>query len=162
MALDPKAFGERLVFARTRAGLSQAELAKRAGIGKRALETYEAGVRVPRTAAPKLAEALGVDVDWLLVGDVEFSPDLTKMAAELAGLVTQMGRALDLSERTWKAFRDRFQAVEARLGAIEMMMEQDLELDRQQSEALTAEPEDQALPPPASGRPLEPVQREPE
>ncbi len=58
---------ERVKALRTEKGLSQAELARLAGITERSVQRYEAGASYPQMAAiEKLASALGTSVDDLL------------------------------------------------------------------------------------------------
>lgn len=61
--------GSRLKTVRTEAGLTQAELADRAGVSRKTVNTVENGVFVPSTVlALSLARALGVRVEdlfWL-------------------------------------------------------------------------------------------------
>lgn len=60
---------DRLVKARTHAGLSQTELAEAIDLGRRSITGYENGVREPRR--PVLlawALATGVDQQWLMYG----------------------------------------------------------------------------------------------
>jgi transcriptional regulator with XRE-family HTH domain len=77
------AFADRLRLARTRAGLTRAELAEAAGISERAIEEYENG-RVPRRALPALARALEVSTVWLLTGEQMIDKRLADQTAELA------------------------------------------------------------------------------
>lgn len=63
-------FAERVKQARSMAGLTQAELADRAGTVSRQVYLYETGGAMPRrTTLERLAHALGTDVDWLLSGE---------------------------------------------------------------------------------------------
>jgi transcriptional regulator with XRE-family HTH domain len=62
-----RAFGERLRRLRLSHGLTQTQLAERAGVGKRSVEDYERG-HVPRKAVPALADALGVTPHFLMHG----------------------------------------------------------------------------------------------
>jgi transcriptional regulator with XRE-family HTH domain len=131
--LDPAAFGERLRAARTRAGLKQSELAERAGIGKRALENYESGARIPRTAVPELARVLEVEPDWLLYGERRTTyadlANLGELVERLGELETVLRDTLVLAERQWSAFRQHLRALDERLGALEVLLERDLDLD---------------------------------
>lgn len=62
--IPPKGFGTMLRRARTRAGLSQGEAARAAGIPQPYLSVLEAGQRVPSQAvAYALASALGLGVN---------------------------------------------------------------------------------------------------
>ncbi|MFA9443799.1 helix-turn-helix transcriptional regulator [Egicoccus sp. AB-alg6-2] len=65
--MDPAAIGQRVRRMRRALGLSQAELADRAGISRQALGTLEAGRHLPRVdAAVALAGVLGTTVEDLL------------------------------------------------------------------------------------------------
>ncbi|MBM3114986.1 XRE family transcriptional regulator [Jeongeupia naejangsanensis] len=61
-------FADRVRQRRTELGLSQKELAKRAGVGQSAIGNIESGRNKSATFLPQLADALGVDPLWL-VGD---------------------------------------------------------------------------------------------
>lgn len=60
-------FGEKLRKYRKEKGLTQAELAKLAGLGLKTITNYEKGSTYPqnREVYRKLAEILGIDVDYL-------------------------------------------------------------------------------------------------
>ena len=67
-----KGFSEKVKEQRARLGLSQKELAQKAGIGYRTITAYEAGDCFPRAATMyKLAKALGVSTEYLKVDSVE-------------------------------------------------------------------------------------------
>ncbi|MFC5344157.1 helix-turn-helix transcriptional regulator [Brevundimonas staleyi] len=62
---DPR-LGSRLKEVRTAAGLTQAELAERAGVSRKTINTVENGVFIPSTLlALSLAKALGTTVEGL-------------------------------------------------------------------------------------------------
>jgi putative transcriptional regulator len=62
---DPR-LGSRLKAVRTEAGLTQAELADRAGVSRKTINTVENGVFIPSTLlALGLARALGTTVEAL-------------------------------------------------------------------------------------------------
>lgn len=62
-------FGDQLRTARERAGLSQQELAEKAGISVDSIQNWEQGRTRPRLPAlGKLAQALGVSLDVLVIG----------------------------------------------------------------------------------------------
>ena len=64
------AAAQRLTSARLEKGLSMWELSRRAGISQPQISLLESGkYQLKRKAGEKLAEALGVGVDWLLTGD---------------------------------------------------------------------------------------------
>lgn len=60
-------FGEKLQKARKDRGMTQAELAKRAGVGLKTITNYEKGTHYPRNRQiyKVFAEILGVDADYL-------------------------------------------------------------------------------------------------
>lgn len=59
---------KRLRYARERGGLTQSELARRVGLRPQAVQFIEAGhVRRPRSLV-ELAQVLGVNAGWLLLG----------------------------------------------------------------------------------------------
>jgi transcriptional regulator with XRE-family HTH domain len=63
-------FGSRLRFVRKKWGLTQTELAERAGVNIATVQRAEWGTFDPRfSTAQKLADALHVRVEWLLTGD---------------------------------------------------------------------------------------------
>lgn len=65
-----KSLAERVSFARRRAGLTQAQLAKRAGVTRAGAGQWETGVTQSLSAdvAIKVASALGVRIEWLVYG----------------------------------------------------------------------------------------------
>jgi len=62
--------GERIRLQRERIGLSQAQLAEQAGITARSQRNYEAGVRVPNAEYLAALPPLGIDVNYVLNGNV--------------------------------------------------------------------------------------------
>ena len=93
-------FGERVRMMRKNKGLTQAELAKKAGLGLRTIINYENGSTYPRN--PKhydtLAEVLGCEVGYLRGNEEEFvlmaqreygyrgKKDAEQLVAEVTGL----------------------------------------------------------------------------
>ena len=66
LVIDGTRLGSRLKEARTAAGLTQAELADRAGVSRKTINTVENGVFVPSTLlALQLARALETTVEGL-------------------------------------------------------------------------------------------------
>ena len=67
-------FSEKIRNARTAKNLSQAELAKAAGMSLRTIQNYELGARLPksRNTYTKLAEALGINEEVLLDDNAAF------------------------------------------------------------------------------------------
>lgn len=67
-------FGEKLRTARKKCGLTQAELAKKAGLGLKTITNYENGTTYPkkREIYSVLGEILGIDADFLRNENDEF------------------------------------------------------------------------------------------
>ena len=62
--------GERIASARTRAGLTQAQLAELVGVSQTSLSRWESGeMSLNAKRLEKLATALEVSIDWLVRGD---------------------------------------------------------------------------------------------
>ena len=65
-----KQFGARIKNMRKSLGLTQADLAKKIGVTKQAITTYETGIREPSFRnLIKLSRVLNVTTDWLLGED---------------------------------------------------------------------------------------------
>ncbi len=71
MELDERiTLAARIESARMRAGLSQAQLARRMGIERQSVQQWENGETAPRQSRlTKLAQVLGVNAQWLLTGE---------------------------------------------------------------------------------------------
>ncbi len=101
-------FNEKVRDARIKAGLSQEELAKRIGVSLRTITNYEVQDRYPkkREVYSKLAEALNVDINYLLTEDEEFLVDASakfgargaRQAEQLVSEVSGLFSGGDLSE----------------------------------------------------------------
>jgi transcriptional regulator with XRE-family HTH domain len=63
-----KSLGDRLKEKREELGLSQGELAKRAGVSQGTIGNLEAGIRKTARALVSIAKALGVSPEWLQTG----------------------------------------------------------------------------------------------
>ena len=62
-------FNERLRVSRKEKGLTQVDLAEKAGIAVNSVRLYESGKVTPKLdAMRKLADALEIDINWLLNG----------------------------------------------------------------------------------------------
>lgn len=75
-----KIFAERVKEARKQAGMSQAELAQKLGVGQNTVSNYENATGVKGSApkletAAKMAEVLGVSLDWLVGCDTKQRKD---------------------------------------------------------------------------------------
>ncbi len=93
-------FGEKVKNERNRLGLNQDELAKKIGVTRRVISSYENDSSRPRGTEryKKLAEALGVNINYLLSEDEAFIADVEdnyghrgakqakELLAEVAGL----------------------------------------------------------------------------
>lgn len=67
-------FGEKIRAERKKLGLTQIELAEKIGVTNRVITSYETGKSFPRTrdAYKRIADALGVNVNYLLSDDEAF------------------------------------------------------------------------------------------
>ena len=90
-------FGEKIRKARISAGLSQEELAKAIGVSLRTVTNYETEHRVPRKIETygKIAEALNIDVNYLMSDDEQFISDVSEKygargARQAKALATQL------------------------------------------------------------------------
>lgn len=67
---EARGYGERLLLAQHRAGLTQKQLAERSGVAVATIRRALDGQFTPRIETTfKLANALGVDPKWLAFGD---------------------------------------------------------------------------------------------
>lgn len=66
--------GERLIRARKQRGMSQAELARQSRVSQPTISDLESGAQTGTKKAPELANALKVDLNWLLTGRGEMEP----------------------------------------------------------------------------------------
>lgn len=94
------AFKERLKEKRKALGMSQAELAARAGVTSRTIQNYELGSRKPQNmeVVQKLADALNTTTDYLLgnadrqilaayvKGGAKAARDVEELVSEISGL----------------------------------------------------------------------------
>lgn len=79
-----EAIGRRIVEARQKSGLSQTDLGLKTGIAQTQISRYESGRSVPRRASMlRLAEALGVQVDWLMSGNAASWPSPISMQVRM-------------------------------------------------------------------------------
>jgi transcriptional regulator with XRE-family HTH domain len=115
----PETFADRLRALRRQAGLTQAEVARRAGVAPRAYETWERGERMPRTAVPALAVVFNVSPRYLLEG--ELGPERDELTAKLEAIKVLIGATVGGIETHFRASRQRLRAIEARLDALEVV-----------------------------------------
>lgn len=70
MEKDFSTISSRLIYARTRKGWTQDDMAERLNTSRTLISTWEQGHRKPRISrTAKLAEVLGVRLEWLLCGE---------------------------------------------------------------------------------------------
>lgn len=112
-------FGEKLRKYRTEKGLTQAELAKAAGLGLKTITNYESGTTYPkyREVYKTLANILGVDADHLHNENDDFMSDVTaqygsrgaKQAKELLEEVTGLFAGGEMADEDMREMVDAIQ-----------------------------------------------------
>lgn len=81
---DEGGFGRRLAEARAMAGLSARELSTRAGLARSIVSLFEAGKKGANAeTVAKLADVLGVSMDWLYRG-VGIQPSMRRIKTAVA------------------------------------------------------------------------------
>lgn len=119
---DPEVttFGDRVAGARERAGMSQADLARRLGVKLKTLKAWENDQAEPRAnKLSMMAGLLNVSLMWLLAGEgegpgapeaAELSPDVAGMLTEIRDIRAQLSVSTDrlgrLEKRLRAALRD--------------------------------------------------------
>jgi transcriptional regulator with XRE-family HTH domain len=92
-----KSLGQRVAWARERLGLSQSDLARKAGMSQNAIGNIEAGIRTRPRQLLELAQALNVSQGWLLTG-AEITPlramQQSPAAYALEGQLSEVERVL--------------------------------------------------------------------
>lgn len=109
-------FGDRLVYAREREGLSQAQLARRLGLKVGTVQNWENDRSEPRAnKVQMLAGFMNVSIVWLLTGEGEGSPSATPDApaegGDLADALSEL-RAIRMAQQQ---LGERMGRVEKRL-----------------------------------------------
>ncbi len=112
-------FGEKVKNERNRLGLNQDELAKRIGVTRRVISSYENDSSRPRGTEryKKLAEALGVNINYLLSEDEAFIADVednyghrgAKQAKELLAEVTSLFAGGEMADEDMREMVDAIQ-----------------------------------------------------
>lgn len=108
-ATTSHAIGERLRWARTQAGLSQAQVAQMFNYHRPTISQIEGGVRVVRPdEIARLAELYGVKEEWIIKGDSVLT-DASDPRIEIAARELKKLKATDLDEilRVIKVMRSR-------------------------------------------------------
>ena len=112
-------FGEKVKNERNRLGLNQDELAKKIGVTRRVISSYENDSSRPRGTEryKKLAEALGVNINYLLSEDEAFIADVednyghrgAKQAKELLAEVTGLFAGGEMADEDMREMYDAIQ-----------------------------------------------------
>lgn len=116
------AFKDRLKEKRIEAGLTQAQLAKIAGVSTRTVQNYEMGNRKPSSmeVVQKIADAVHTSTEYLLgsadsyvvaareKGGVKAARDLDALVSEVAGMFAGGKLSDDALEGAMKAINDAF------------------------------------------------------
>lgn len=112
-------FGEKVKNERNRLGLNQDELAKKIGVTRRVISSYENDSSRPRGTEryKKLAEALGVNINYLLSEDEAFIADVednyghrgAKQAKELLAEVTGLFAGGEMADEDMRGMVDAIQ-----------------------------------------------------
>ena len=112
-------FGEKVKNERNRLGLNQDELAKKIGVTRRVIRSYENHSSRPRGTEryKKLAEALGVNINYLLSEDEAFIADVednyghrgAKQAKELLAEVTGLFAGGEMADEDMREMVDAIQ-----------------------------------------------------
>lgn len=112
-------FGEKVKNERNKLGLNQDELAKKIGVTRRVISSYENDSSRPRGTEryKKLAEALGVNINYLLSEDEAFIADVednyghrgAKQAKELLAEVTGLFAGGEMADEDMREMVDAIQ-----------------------------------------------------
>lgn len=112
-------FGEKVRNERTRLGLSQDELAEKIGVTRRVISSYENDSSRPRGTERynKLADALGVNINYLLSEDEAFIANVednygrrgAKQAKELLAEVTGLFAGGEMADEDMREMVDAIQ-----------------------------------------------------
>lgn len=112
-------FGEKVKNERNRLGLNQDELAKKIGVTRRVISSYENDSSRPRGTEryKKLAEALGVNINYLLSEDEAFIADVednyghrgAKQVKELLAEVTSLFAGGEMADEDMREMVDAIQ-----------------------------------------------------
>ena len=112
---DAATFGDRVVGAREKSGMTQAELSRRLGIKLTTLQGWEEDRSEPRAnKLQMLTGMLNVSLSWLLSGEgigpeepstVPLSDDIQAILIEMRAIKTDMTRTADRLSRLEKRLR---------------------------------------------------------
>ncbi len=114
---DATTFGDRVTGARERAGMTQAEMAKRLGVKLKTLKGWEDDMSEPRAnKLSMMAGLLNVSLLWLLSGEGEgpdgpfagdLSPNINEMLTEIRDIRAQLSLSTDRLGRLEKNLRSK-------------------------------------------------------
>ena len=118
---DSATFGDRMAAAREAADMTQAQLARRLGVKKSTIASWEEDLAEPRAnRLQMLAGMLNVSIMWLITGegpgmdmaseDDDLGRDMTTLLAELRELRTQLQASTGRVAKLEKAVRRRMEA----------------------------------------------------
>lgn len=121
-------FKERLKEKRIEAGLTQVELAKKAGVTARTIQNYELGSRKPvhMEIVQKIADALGTTTEYLLgssgayvadayeKGGAKAARDIDELVGEVTGLFAGGSLSEEALEGAMKALNDAYWIAKAK------------------------------------------------
>ncbi len=117
---DSATFGDRMAAAREAADMTQAQLARRLGVKKSTIASWEEDLAEPRAnRLQMLAGMLNVSIMWLITGegpgtdmaseDDDLGRDMTTLLAELRELRTQLQASTGRVAKLEKAVRRRME-----------------------------------------------------
>ena len=110
-----KTLGSRIRNRRQELGLSASELARRAGVTRDTLHTWETDQTEPRAnKLQMLAGVLGANVGWLIGGDTGCGP-APQQSPDMAALRDQLGPAREVA----KNLNNMLENIEQRVDALE-------------------------------------------
>lgn len=92
--------GERLKAERERLGMTQEAFAGLAGAKRRTLVDWEKGVSSPTTAQLSALAAVGVDVLYVVTGELPFAASAARQALLGGGLATSSPKVADVGNLT--------------------------------------------------------------
>ncbi len=105
MARPIETLAQRLKLARTKRGMTQTALAKRAGVNQSDVSKVERGDVLKSTSITRLARELGVDAWWLETGEGD-APDWLSESIPAEALIKQEDQAYEVPAHLEAAMKD--------------------------------------------------------
>lgn len=99
---------DRIKIAREQAGLTQGELAEKIGIKQQSVFKIEAGITKNPRNIDKMAEVLGVDLNWLLTGEGLMCPNKSPQDIKIQ---TSLGALTSSQKDEVLAIVDKFKSL---------------------------------------------------